>query len=283
MDGIPHYSQSQANTWSRCQEQWRRRYVEGDKRPPGIAAHVGKGIHFAAEQNGSQKIDSHEDMDVDDLVEVAVECFKNNVHGDGFTGKGDIGEQTDKTAILTEVYAEDIAPTIQPVSVEEYFEVIIGPADAPIYTIVGYIDVRDDRNILRDYKSSGSRLDDGTRLMGKKGRKKRVKTGTPSVADSSFQLSTYAMSDVYNFGKLPGGVAIDSMIATANPYAQKIESTRSMADVKRTLKVYSMLHKQISFAKESGAFCPTTDAKICNWCGHNDTCPYARGKPGGEI
>lgn len=42
-----YLSVSQLDTFTRCGEQFRRRFMEGECIPPGIAARIGSGVHKA--------------------------------------------------------------------------------------------------------------------------------------------------------------------------------------------------------------------------------------------
>ena len=48
--------QSNLGTALRCGEQFRRRYIEGERIPPGVAAGRGTGVHNANDVNLSQKV-----------------------------------------------------------------------------------------------------------------------------------------------------------------------------------------------------------------------------------
>lgn len=66
---IEHLSASSLGMLARCPEQWRQRYVLGRKERPGEALVIGTAVHVTAEHNFRQKIDSHEDIPFDTLVQ----------------------------------------------------------------------------------------------------------------------------------------------------------------------------------------------------------------------
>src|SRR5437879_6191865 len=66
---IDHLSASSFGMWSRCPEQWRRRYVLGQKESPGAALVIGSGFHFAQEHNFRQKIESFVDLPAEEVAE----------------------------------------------------------------------------------------------------------------------------------------------------------------------------------------------------------------------
>ena len=53
---IDHISPSMLGLFCRCQEAFRRRYIEGIKLPPGIAACIGTGMHKGAEGRRTRRL-----------------------------------------------------------------------------------------------------------------------------------------------------------------------------------------------------------------------------------
>lgn len=243
----------------RCGKQYEFRYIDGLVRPPVIKMITGTGMHVGAEHNGRQKIESHEDLPVSDIVEVAVESFKQRVDEEGYAddaetkGKSSdvvVGEGVDRTASLTKVYAEGIAPTIQPVAVEQKYVVQLGDKE-----LLMYIDVVTDEEGIRDYKSMGRKPSAGT-------------------ANDSGQLSTYATGYYAEHGKLPKSVGIDAVVATKKPYAESQTSTRTMDDIALVEKLFGTFEQ----ALKAGVFMPAVGTPMCspNGCGYWDICPYVR-------
>ena len=72
---IKHLSISQLGMFQRCGEQWRRRYLDEEVFPPGIAARVGSGVHKAAEINFKSKMQTGEDMPLDAVQDAAAETL----------------------------------------------------------------------------------------------------------------------------------------------------------------------------------------------------------------
>jgi hypothetical protein len=124
----PHASNTQIEMLCRCGESYRRRYIEGEIIPPGIAALKGTGLHRAAETNMRQKIDSHVDLPAREIVDAAVSAFETQVHGglsltDEEMGRGAsivVGEAKDDVAELADVHARQQAPDYQPILVEQH-------------------------------------------------------------------------------------------------------------------------------------------------------------------
>ena len=55
-------SPSQIDMFSRCGEQYRRRYIEKDRLPPGVAMIRGRGVHEGVAENMRQKRHTYCDL-----------------------------------------------------------------------------------------------------------------------------------------------------------------------------------------------------------------------------
>ena len=60
-----------------CGEQYRRRYVLKQIRPPGVALHIGSATHKGVEENLKEKARSGKLLPLDSVTDAAVESFKN--------------------------------------------------------------------------------------------------------------------------------------------------------------------------------------------------------------
>ena len=82
-DKKPYISPSQLGMFTRCGEQYRRRHVLGERLPPGVAATRGTAVHKGAEENAKQKITTHVDLPVKDVVDIAANTFDEQVKHEG--------------------------------------------------------------------------------------------------------------------------------------------------------------------------------------------------------
>lgn len=151
---LEHLSPSSIGTFLNCQTQWYFRYVEGLKTPPAVALVAGSSVHKAAEANYTQKQESHEDLPVDELLDVTRDTFVK--------GSSDIvweledttpGEALDQTVGLTKVWRQDLAPQVQPTAVETWIR-LEDPSWA--LPLVGVIDTETDELIV-DLKTAAKR------------------------------------------------------------------------------------------------------------------------------
>ncbi len=87
MASSDHFSVSQLSMFQRCGEQYRRRYMEGDIFPPGLALVTGRATHKSAEVNLKQKVASGKMVNLDVALEAAREevlvMFEEGVDSEG--------------------------------------------------------------------------------------------------------------------------------------------------------------------------------------------------------
>lgn len=258
-DNKPYVSASQLELYWRCGEAYRRRYVEKEIIPPGFALLVGTGLHCGAEHNFRQKIDSHVDLPVDDIVDAAVGGFLARVYKDGFEltteeqaigSKKTLAQHQDLVADLAELHALEQAPDYQPTAVEKSTLIEL-PGSRDLLTIT---DLRDTEGRVVDLKTA----------LRKKNQRE---------VDSSTALTAYAAAYRADHGVDPTAVRLDTMLKSKSRERQVLESTRDETD-------YAVLAARIDTtvaAIDAGVFPPASPMSWqCSekWCGYARTCPY---------
>lgn len=260
MSDRPYLSPTQIDLACKCGEAYRRRYILGDKRPPGIAALRGTGMHGGAATNFRQKVETHQDLPEADIVDAAVCAFEfaledTGVHlTDEETAAGEsrvLAESKDTVAALASVHAREQAPDYQPVFVEQRARITLpGPRD-----VLGVIDLADDLGRVVDFKTSG---------------KKKSQTD----ADTSVQLTVYAAVYRATTGKDPAAVSLDTLVAGKRSISRDVvSSTRGPADYQALANRFNA----VSAAIDAGAFLPAMPGSWwCGpkYCGYWSTCPY---------
>lgn len=142
-------SASSLGTFSRCPEQWRRRYVLGERTPTGGPMLTGSALHGACEDLWHHKMATGIDLDekamtaafqarfeyeIDDAGGAAwVEWGKDKRHGDL---TGDVWRERGEAVALA--YLRHVAPRVWPMSAERLFIAHVAGSPVPV---VGYIDV----------------------------------------------------------------------------------------------------------------------------------------------
>lgn len=258
----PHLSPSQISTYLRCGEMWRRRYIEGEIIPPGITLIKGRSIHTGAEINHRQKIESHRDMKKKDIIEISVNDVETIKAEDGYSlteeeqGIGAakvLGQAKDRIAVIAGLYMDEVAPTIQPVLVEETFRIEL-PGGS--HDLLGRIDYCDDQQRVGDIKTAS-------------------KSKNQADIDNSDQMTFYHLAYQSRFGHPPAGLRMDVLVDKKVPAAQFLTSTRDEQD-------YEILINKINAVLaglKAGIFLPAPENSwICSkkFCGYAPSCRFFR-------
>lgn len=252
----PHISPTQLDSYCRCPEAYRRRYLEGEIIPPDIARLKGKGFHAGAETNMRQKLETREDLPAGEIVDAAVAGFEAAAAGGYVLAEDEteasVGQAKDSLVGMAKCHATDQAPDYQPVLVEKAVRIELpGPRD-----LLGIIDLADDKRRVVDFKTAA--------------RKKRQED-----ADSSVQLTTYAAAYHAETGEPPASLRLDSVVQTAGgkTYRDVLDTERTPADLA------ALAHRinAVTGAIEAGSFPPASPGSWwCSprFCGYWSTCPY---------
>ena len=266
----PHVSPSQLSMYFKCGEQYRRRYIEHERIPPGIAMHRGTGVHAGAQLNFRQKIASFVDAPTSEIVDAAVAAFDGAVTKDGVLltreeesrgQKHVVAEARDTAARMARTFAEAIAPAYQPIEVEERVTIELPRAPRDILGIVDLVAVD-----AHDSPETGQRsvVD--------------LKTGTKSRpqsdADDSMQLTVYSAAHHVRHGFPVRDARLEILIDGAKGVRrQTLTTTRDQHDIAAFVaRVNAMLA-----GIEAGIFTPAPPGSwwcSARWCGYWSTCPY---------
>jgi len=249
--------QSHMGMWTRCGEQFRRRYIEGEIMPPGIAARIGTGLHKGAEVGNLAKMAGKEEPR-DVVVDAAVEGYKKScLRGVFFapdeapSARNQISAGVDTTAALAGLLHQEVLPTINPVAVEEKLSLDVGLG----VPWVGTIDWRDaDPNKWGDFKTS-------------------AKAWSAGKADSEIQPTLYPRLIQAKTGVLPTTLEYHILTKTKEPKHQLIQTVRMDDDWRILINRARMMLQQI----EAGLFPPAEPGHwICSpkWCGYWWSCPH---------
>jgi len=264
MSQKPHVSYSQLSMLFRCGEQYRRRYVEKDIRPPGIALHIGSGVDEGANDNFRQKIETHKDLPDHHIVESAVTAYEESIErsglevGPGKSAKDEIGEGKDQTVFLATTLASQVVGDYQPIAVQARSLIELPEAT---HDLLGYTDLRDDKGRVVDLKTAS-----------------RV---VKSAADLSLQLTAYYTAYIVDMGHEPSELRLDILKKKGKSSPKE---RRVVLSTQRTRRDVGVLASRINAALnviKTGAFAPCNqDDWVCSkrWCGYADDCPYWGGQ-----
>lgn len=190
----PHLSAFSLNSM-RCLEQWRKIYVLGERQAPSGALAWGKADTAAAAHNYAQKITSHEDCPVGEVKDAFAAALDEAIDKAGGAAEIDWKDSSpadtlDRGVKLAALYHERAAPSVQPVTVEERFEMDVEGVPVPV---VGYLDV------TAGYLSDLLELPVATRVIERKTGKRLERKLTPEwrVQTMIYQAATELPVDVH--------------------------------------------------------------------------------------
>lgn len=150
----PYLSVSQINMLAKCGEQYRRRYVLGQKRPPAVAQVIGKGVHASVEKDLTSKLEWGELIDDEEIPDLAADATRRMWQADEpqrEEGDPDQGGAVDEAVSLARLHHGKVAPAITPVALERAF--LLEIPEFP-FDLMGVVDVEEPTRI-RDTKTSG--------------------------------------------------------------------------------------------------------------------------------
>lgn len=252
----PHLSYTQLNMLLRCGEQYRRRYIEGERVPPGSAGALGKSFHLAQESNYRQKITSKQDLPVEAVTAAFSDAFdveSNDVLWTPEEAEAGIakvkGDLKDEGVKLVEVYHTEVAPAVQPESCEEVIPVAL---EGFPYDLKCVVDLVDDKQVVHDSKTRG-------------------KSPTAEEANKSMQLTAYALAYRVSRKEQERGLQLDVAVRNKNPKIVTLPTQRTNEQIGRFLETMARAAEAI----QGGVFLPAPEgAWYCSpkFCGYYGTC-----------
>ncbi len=249
-DWMPdHLSASQLNMT--CNEAYRRRYVLGEKTPPGAALIWGRADHTAHETNFVQKVTSGEDISVGDVQQAFAEAFDQESEQDVDWGDEKPGALKDAGVGLVAVYHRQVSPTLQPLEVEQEFSLDLDGVPVPI---IGRVDLRLADHV-RERKTAKAKPASGARHRVQGMVYKRA-LGLPIEWDYSVKTKTPA---VYTSADIPS-LRVDSSFDLAERYI------RTLAE--------QLLSVALTFGPDEVWPGALGHDWACNYCGFRPTCPW---------
>lgn len=253
---------SQLSMFSRCGEQYRRRYIEKEIIPPGVALHVGTAVHKAVEKSINHKITFDHVALKDSILFEAVDALnkswdeKGCVLEDATIGqKKARGDAVDEAVALAGLHYDEVMPKIKPVKAERHWVIDVKNTDV---RLAGTIDIQEEDGSIRDTKTSG-------------------KSPSADAADKSDQLTNYALAVYALDGKIPPKLHLDFLVKNKTPKAVTVTTERDVND----LIVWRRRIDAWTKAIQSGVFMPAEQSSFwCSrrFCGYAETCPYFRGR-----
>ena len=253
---------SQIDMLNRCGEQYRRRYIHGERIPPGISLLVGRATDDSVSRNLQNKIDTGELLEQEEVETIAAEAMATSfVTQEVLFSDEEIqagikkvkGQAVDKAVRLSGLHHRSCAPNIEPTHVQRKW--VIELENYPM-NLTGVIDVQEGLKSVRDTKTSG-------------------KSPNADAANDSDQLTMYAMAGKVLDGTIPESLILDYLVDTKKPKVVTLVTERTAEDFTPML---ARIENAMA-AIDRGVFipCPQT-FWLCNpkFCGYANTCAYYR-------
>ncbi|MDR1946421.1 MAG: PD-(D/E)XK nuclease family protein [Desulfovibrio sp.] len=255
---ITHLSVSQLGMYQRCGEQYRRRYIEGESIPPGIAARIGTGVHKAVELNSRVKKKTGHDLPLDEIKDAAVDGYHEALMEGVYlapeslpAAREAMAKGRDTAVALAGLYRETLAPLIMPELIEEKITLTLPGVALPIVTI---LDCYTQDWVLRDLKTSGRKW-------------------SAERADTSPQPTLYREAVKLASGQYPEAMVFDVLVSTKTPQVQTLATQRTTEDLEILGKQFAGMLQSV----EAGNFPAAQPGSwVCSstWCGYWWSCPY---------
>ena len=252
----PHLSPSSINMMSRCAAQWNYRYKEGIKRPPGIALLRGKSTDVSISYNMQQKIESHEDLKEDEVVDAFVTEWDTEKGNTLLLPDDKPEEQREGGINQIKHYHKEMAPTIQPETVQEKFEIEVEGFD---YNLLGYSDIITDDGIVIDNKTASKSPPSNGNIQ----------------FDHLLQMTVYDLGYQMSRGKEAKGVRLDYLIKTKTPKIVTVEPKITNAERTFLQKIMGITAERATMLfKEEITPTPNRAGFLCSkrWCGYWKMC-----------
>ena len=133
----------------KCPKSWRFRYVDGVVTPPKAALTVGNAVDSAVTNNLIQKLRTGVDLSQADVIDVYSTDFDVRAKETAW-GDDDAGKQKDMGVKLITAHHEQLAPKIDPATVQEKFRLETDMG----YDLGGTIDLTEKDGTVADTKTS---------------------------------------------------------------------------------------------------------------------------------
>jgi hypothetical protein len=256
-----HISPSQIESYLRCGESYRRRYLEKEIIPPSFAMHTGRAIHLTSQKNFEQKIESKIDLPKKEIQEISIENFKAGIKVNGIflteeetTRLKSLQNEAEQSTIVYASLYPDVSKKYQPKKIEISQKIKIPNSD---YDLLGVIDLIDDEQKIIDIKTCSRSISEGD-------------------YDNSTQMTTYSLIHRALSGSEPNQLIIEALINKKVPETQTVIIPQR---TKRHYEIFLLQIKEIINAITKGVFLPAQSNKFSWWCsekscGYWRTCKY---------
>ncbi len=260
MSAAPQLHWSQISMYTRCAEQFRRRYIMGEILPPGVGAVSGTGMHKAVELDLTRKMETGELAPEEEVTEKARDSVANAfaspmgvLLSDDDKAQGVDAVKAvaiDAAVSCASLHHRELAPLANPRKVERKW--VLDIPNFP-FCLAGTIDC-DDGDVIWDWKTAKA---------------------SPSAgeADLSGQVTMYSLAKATLDKEIPAA-RLGYVVKTKTPKAVVLETRRRREDFAPLLRALERIAEGIE--KEVFPFASSMAPRPwwCGpkWCGYYKTC-----------
>jgi CRISPR/Cas system-associated exonuclease Cas4 (RecB family) len=262
---IDHISPSQISTFFECKREFQERYVHKRKKRPAEAPVVGSAIHRALEQNFRQKIETHVDLPVVDLIQWYDDLGWDLIVDDEQERSGseiewDTSPDEAKTRgrKILGGYRNEVCERLQPIDVEGSFSIPIEGVPVPM---IGRFDLLTDP-VAIDWKSGKQRQTKPKSAWHLQAMTYGFATGKP--------VEFHTMSCTLRDGKVSIVTPLESPELFVNPSQREIDEWQFLVrDYVREVAFYMRTYGPDTPWPTNGRF----HIFACDYCSFRDDCP----------
>lgn len=254
LKAIKYLSSTQINMYFKCQFAYFLRYIHNPpiKKPPGIAAIVGRSVDKPVTADLQSKMDKGVLLSQEEIEDTARDIFNQEWDKGVLLTKEELesndtkGKNLDKSVKLAGLHHEIVAPKIKPIRLQKRWELEISGFP---FALVGIPDI-EEKNSIRDTKTSS-------------------KTITQNIADLSLQLTIYSLGRKTIYKDNPE-LYLDCLIALKTPKTFPLKTIRSQKDYEKLFRRMEImaegLEKEIFMPcnQELNYYC---DPRYCGYYG----------------
>jgi len=274
------WSHSALQTGQQCWERYRRKYIEGERRPPNARMVRGSAVDRVATESHNRQIKAKADgrgvaglieslPSLEEAMDMAATEFDSIAdHGLTLTPddeeaggeKASRGKEKDSAIALSSMYVEQVAPKVDPIAVQRKTTLSLPDSDLRIVGITDLIDGARGLDVVADNKTA-------------------EKTPPNDAANQSQQLTIYALLRMAETGNLPDAVRLDYLIRTPSGSSKhvRLQSTRTTADLQAMIRRINTATALV----QKGVFPPTNPTDwMCSprYCEYFIDCQYTAGR-----
>lgn len=262
-------SASSITTFLRCGRQWYYAYVAGIRVPPTLRLIRGIAVHKAVETNMAQKLDTKEDLPVDDVLDAFGTAWDAIEGEEGLTldedPKETPGECKDKGYELTKLHATEVAPNIQPIWVEK-----------PVQFSLNGIPFTGQVDLAEEVPNPDS--DPNAEAMTIRIRDTKTTARTPVGDSYLLNMTGYALAARQLTGQKEADTVLDYLIANKKPKYLPVRYGGPITD--DAIRRFAGVVESVADSVSAGKFVPNGligSPPACSWCGFKKICPaYAK-------